>query len=303
MDRINGAGHVGRRFVTEDADLGRPPTLITDVWLNLVQEEIVNVILATGATLDGVQEDQLLQAITNLIQASSHTFVSVGGTADAITATYNPAVITLNNGMTLLVRAAAANTLAAPTFQADGSAAATIVKGNNIALVAGDIAGPGHWLELQRDTTLGKWVLQNPATGVSITTTPDASTTVKGKVQLATPAETQTGTDAAKAITADDLAKAMLGGVGQAMVDVTASRALGTNYTNSTGRPIVVYYSGNVSGGGATADAIIDGVSVPLNAFSASGAAGRLGGTFIVPNGKVYSITNVGTINSWREYR
>ncbi|MGB4065402.1 MAG: hypothetical protein WBK19_16380 [Azonexus sp.] len=170
MDRINGAGHVGRRFVAEDADLGRPPTLITDAWLNSVQEEIVNVILAAGGALDGGQEDQLLQAINDLIQAASNAFVSVGGTADAITATYAPVVAALTHGMTVYVRAASANATTTPTFTpASGViAATTIVKGAGAALSIGDIAGAGHWLELQYDATSIKWVLQNPATGVSI---------------------------------------------------------------------------------------------------------------------------------------
>lgn len=169
MDRINGAGHVGRRFVTEDADIGRPPTLITDAWLNSVQEEIVNVILAAGGTLDGVQEDQLLQAINDLIQAASNAFVSVGGTADAITATYAPVIAALTNGMTVYVRAASANATATPTFTPDSGviAAKEIVKGAGAALVAGDIAGAGHWIELQYDQMLDKWVLQNPANGVA----------------------------------------------------------------------------------------------------------------------------------------
>lgn len=41
-------------------------------------------------------------------------------------------------------------------------AAKTIVKLNNQPLVAGDIAGAGHWLELQYDSVLDKYVLQNP---------------------------------------------------------------------------------------------------------------------------------------------
>lgn len=89
-----------------------------------------------------------------------------GGTADAITADFTPNVA-LTNGTTVIVRAGAANTTAAPTFAPDGLTAKTIVKGNNLALVAGDIAGAGHWLEMNFDTTLDKWVLQNPATGIT----------------------------------------------------------------------------------------------------------------------------------------
>ena len=41
-----------------------------------------------------------------------------------------------------------------------------IVKGNNRPLARGDVAGAGHWLELQYDEKLDKWVLENPATGI-----------------------------------------------------------------------------------------------------------------------------------------
>lgn len=90
---------------------------------------------------------------------------TAGGTADAITADFTPNVA-LTNGATVIVRAGAANATTTPTFAPDGLIAKTIVKGNNLALVAGDIAGAGHWLEMQFDSTLDKWVLQNPATGV-----------------------------------------------------------------------------------------------------------------------------------------
>lgn len=97
-------------------------------------------------------------------EAKSRSFAvaAAGGTADAITATYSPAVTSLTNGMTLYVRAALANTTSTPTFSPNGLAATTIVRANNQPLTAGDIAGAGHWLELQYDTTLTKWVLQNP---------------------------------------------------------------------------------------------------------------------------------------------
>lgn len=97
-------------------------------------------------------------------EAKSRSFAvaAAGGTADAITATFSPAVTSLTNGMTLYVRAALANTTSTPTFSPNGLAATTIVRANNQPLVAGDIAGAGHWLELQYDTTLVKWVLQNP---------------------------------------------------------------------------------------------------------------------------------------------
>lgn len=91
-----------------------------------------------------------------------------GGTADALTGTYVPAIAALTDGMTLYVRAASANATITPTFTPNSGtiAAKTIVKGAGSALVAGDIAGGGHWIELQYDATLDKWVLINPASGL-----------------------------------------------------------------------------------------------------------------------------------------
>ena len=96
-----------------------------------------------------------------------------GGTADAITADFTPNVA-LTNGTTVIVRAGAANATTTPTFAPDGLAAKTIVKGNNLALAAGDIAGSGHWLEMNFDTVLDKWVLQNPYTQVAVASSAEA---------------------------------------------------------------------------------------------------------------------------------
>lgn len=90
------------------------------------------------------------------------------GTADALTAGFAPPVLLPLNGMHVQVRAKAANTTATPTFRADETSALPIVKGNNLPLEIGDIAGDGHWLELKYDGTFGKWVLENPAFGVSV---------------------------------------------------------------------------------------------------------------------------------------
>lgn len=103
---------------------------------------------------------------------------ATGGTADAITATFAPVPRYPSNGVPLSVRATAANATTTPTFTPNSGviAAATIVKGNNLPLSAGDISGAGYWLELAWDATLTKWVLLNPATGVStVTVTNDAT--------------------------------------------------------------------------------------------------------------------------------
>lgn len=102
------------------------------------------------------------------LQGNACNISAAGGTADAITGSYTPGITALTNGMTLYVRAASANATTTPTFTPNSGsiAAKTIVKGAGVALNLGDIAGGGHWIELQYDLTLDKWVLLNPAKGV-----------------------------------------------------------------------------------------------------------------------------------------
>lgn len=105
-----------------------------------------------------------------LLQQAAFMSANAGGTVDAITAAFTPAIAALPAApgtLSVFVRAAGANTTTTPTFKADATAAKTIVKGANLPLSAGDIAGSGHWLELQYDATLDKWVLQNPANGIN----------------------------------------------------------------------------------------------------------------------------------------
>lgn len=105
-----------------------------------------------------------------LLQQAAFMSANAGGTVNAITAAFTPAIAALPAApgtLSVFVRAAGANLTTTPTFKADALAAKNIVKGNNLPLQAGDIAGAGHWLELQYDATLDKWVLQNPAKGVA----------------------------------------------------------------------------------------------------------------------------------------
>lgn len=149
------------------------------------------------------------------LQNNACISAAAGGTADALTASFTPPITALPASgagvTTLFVRPSAANATTTPTFTPNSGtiAAKTIVKGNGIALAVGDIAGAGHWLQLQYDATLDKWVLLNPAKGVLVLT--DASTTTKGKVQLATSAESQALSDALKAITPSTLGAAFQG--------------------------------------------------------------------------------------------
>lgn len=115
---------------------------------------------------DSLTPQNIADYMASVVRSLGIPTAVAGGTADAITADFTPNV-SLTNGTTVIVRSGAANATTTPTFAPDGLTAKTIVKGNNLALAAGDIAGAGHWLEMTYDAALDKWVLQNPATGVT----------------------------------------------------------------------------------------------------------------------------------------
>lgn len=72
MHRIDGPGAtVDNKFTDGDPVGGVQATLVTDDWLNAVQEEVVGVIESTGAVLDKVTNTQLLAAIRALNAARS----------------------------------------------------------------------------------------------------------------------------------------------------------------------------------------------------------------------------------------
>ena len=82
MHLIDGAGHVNNQFVHEDIQTGRPPTEITSDWMNAIQNEIANFILAAGMNLVKVNNTQLRDALSN-------TFARRDGTIHYIGQVYN----------------------------------------------------------------------------------------------------------------------------------------------------------------------------------------------------------------------
>lgn len=238
---VPGVGLVGGKFVDEDQGVGQIGSLIPAAWGNAVTDELLAVIAGAGFTPDEEDNGQLARAI----QSGALNVAVAGGTADAITAAFAPAIAALYHGMTLYVRASAANTTTTPTFAPDGLTAKTIVKGSGSVLVAGDIAGAGHWLVLTYDQTMDKWVIGNPNVSLAI----------------ASPSEAQGQTDNTKMLTPLRLAEALQG----------ANQSLGaTGYQKLPGGLILQWGYTTTSGGSATAS-IVFPVSFPNALLSVGG--------------------------------
>ena len=88
---------------------------------------------------------------------------TVGGTADAVTATYTPTITALTDKQMLAFIATGANTSTTPTFAPDGLTARTIKTRGSQALVAGDIFGAGMLCILCYIISDTHYELVNPA--------------------------------------------------------------------------------------------------------------------------------------------
>jgi hypothetical protein len=91
-------------------------------------------------------------------------------------------------------------------------------------------------------------------------------------------------------------------GAPQTVQNVTASRAIGTTYTNSTGRDITVYAIGSYSASAQGGSIVIDGSTVYSTGNGTAGAS-TWGVTFLVPKGSTYAMTSFPGLTKWSEYR
>lgn len=188
-DKNNGINITASRTDTEDDGFATGlSTCITKDGQTTISANIpMNTHKFTGLTTGSAATDSC-----TLGQAQTNTagFVAAGGTADAITAAYSPALSSLTDGIILRVRAGAANATTTPTFSPSSLTAHTITKNGNQALVAGDIFGSGHELLLQYNLAGTRWELLNPA--VNATTFLTSATAASTYAPLASP--TFTGT-------------------------------------------------------------------------------------------------------------
>lgn len=92
----------------------------------------------------------------------SYPYAAAGGTVDAITASFSPA-ITFVPGATVALKLAGANATTTPTLNGNGTGVKTITKKGGTALAIGDLPGANAVAILTPDTANGRWELLNPA--------------------------------------------------------------------------------------------------------------------------------------------
>ncbi len=93
-------------------------------------------------------------------------------------------------------------------------------------------------------------------------------------------------------------------GRGQGWADVTASRVIGSTYTNTTGRPILVTVTGTLTGADGGFVFTGDGQMLSRPVWSGAFTGGTVGHTELIRPGGTYSV-GVSNMNNlkWSEYR
>ena len=191
-------------------------------FLNQAQEELENVVRASGFAFDENNEQQVAQAITD--HALGASYAEDTGTANnyilSITGSRQTPPV-LVKGYRLFFQTGNVNTSTTPTLNYAGLGVKTIVAENGTdAIVAGDIK-VGAYNEVVYDGTNWRLILSKVNS---------ASETVAGKIKISTTAQTAAGEDDASAITPAKFIS-YLNGVKEVTTIVSGAGISATGYT------------------------------------------------------------------------
>ena len=270
------------------------------------QQEVRDVVLRTAS------EFSILDANATAALQTATTAVNTANSIDA------KATTALSNSSTALSVAngvdAKATSALSSANTADSNATTALNTANTAQSVANGIDAKATQAQSDASTALSTVTTQKGAANgiapldedakIDPIYLPNATETTSGVAKIATTAIAQEGVNDTDFITPLKL-KSSVFGLGQTWQDVKESRALATTYTNTTGRPIMLYIS--VIGGAGSASwgtLTIGGQDVGwVGGYSSS----YYSATAVVPVGATYSLTSVGgggiRINKWTELR
>lgn len=260
-----GAGKHG--FKDGNLGLGISPTDLEALFFNNLQEELVGLVEGAGIAPSSATLTQVRQAIKRMCGGNVRTITAAGPTA--LTAD--------DAGLVILDATANAVSITLPAVNA--------------------VTAVPLLFEFVRVDNV-------PANAITISRA-GADTFVGGATSVV-----MTGQGAQMSVVGDATSKwalVSLSGLGAAQtmqnVKTTPGRALGTNYTNSTGRSIAVAVTCGINTIGNSA-AITVG-SETFGGASAYGASAASNVFAIIPNGVTYQVnaTGGGTLTTWHEWR
>jgi hypothetical protein len=267
------------------------------------------------------------------IQDSAFTYLTSPSGTNTMIATAALGMSAYVTGQRFFFLAPSTNT-GACTLNINAIGAKAITKQGTTALTAGDIVS-GAVIQVVYDGTEFQLVSPSAAstvnsfsagsTGLTPSTATTGAVTLAGTLAVAnggTGVTTSTGSGNVVLSTSPTLVTPALGtpssivltnasgtsnnlnaglGVNQTWTNVTSSRALGTTYTNSTGKPIQVSMNfASTSATSYTYTVVVDGVTIV--SMNTNYVCPNF--NFIVPDGKTYVISATGnSLGYWAELR
>lgn len=247
-----------------DAEMDGMATALTDcVTRDGQSPALANLPMATFIhTTVGNATARNHYAALGQVQDAIVNWIAAAGTADVITAAYNPVITALSDGQICFFRASAANATTAPTFSPNGLTARTITKSGGSAIAVGDIPAANAEVILRYNLANTRWELMNPASGIPLGTGVAAFLATPSSANLRTALTDETGTGSAVFANTPTLVTPVLG----------AATATSINF------------------GGSTLSAFVDSTSfTPTLSFGGA----SVGITYSVQSGKYSRIGNI----------
>lgn len=258
-----------------------PATIVPAEWLNSVMMELVNLVLAGGLTLQKNSFSQVTSAVKAI--GRQRVILTDTGVANAYAATNTPAYVagTWVDGVVQFVKIANANT-GASTYSPDGLTPIPIYGLNLTPLQGGE-------LRANCVATLVKATIAGVNSGNPVAVLLHC---YGAPLQVATSSQSNHAVNQSQVL-----------GVAQTMQTVTGSRAIGTTYTNTTGKPIFVYMTCIATSADAAVFGQVNGNTACVLPIYANGLGAGI--CFLVPAGATYAVqqTNTVSLSAWHELR
>lgn len=298
---------------------GTPATTPGPYWYHMVMEELMGVISAAGLTPDHEDLTQLAQAVQQLVSSAGKPelrSISATVAANALTVTVQPTTLdfrsaTLGSGTVNTRTLAAAASLVVPSGATLGTgngqlARLVVLLLDNAGTLEPAIVNLAGGVSLDETGVISTTAISGAANSASVVYSQTARANLPyrlvGFVDSTQAAAGTWATAPSRVQGAGGQAFAAMQsiGFGQTWQNVAGSRALGTTYTNTTGRPIEVAVSCGVS---TSASFTVEVAGLTLLRATAAQAEEK-GFSFIVPPGAAYRASvSAGNLNFWSELR
>lgn len=284
MYRIDGPGAtVDNKFTEGDPVAGIQATVVTDDFLNDVQEELMSVLTAAGvAPVKGTQ-DQVFKSLAKLLQSQKLTAFTTAGTATVLTLAPSPAIDALEANQRFRVKFSLASG-ANPTLNVSGKGAKNLKQYDSSGAKVAAVFAANQLSDIEYDGT--DWVILEKKPNSTGTTAPQFDNSANLATTAWVRAVGKQYSSIAVATTTYTATAANAGGLVLGNAASLFNTVLPSAAALPPGATITIYCYG--AGGMQVYVAGSDTINFPPSVVT----------NFLVPQGSIFTLTSNG-INAW----